>query len=186
MEAAIFDDLTALADATRSRMLLVLERQELTVGELCAVLQLPQSTVSRHLKTLADAGWVASRRDGTSRYYTLALDERTAPTRRLWAVLREQVASSVGADQDARRLKGILARRQTKSEEVFSSSAGQWDRLRQELFGRTSSLNALPALFERSWVVGDLGCGTGQTTAAVAPFVARMVAVDRSGEMLSA
>ena len=57
-------------------MLLILERHELTVTELCAVLQLPQSTVSRHLKTLADTSWVTSRRDGTSRYYTLALDER--------------------------------------------------------------------------------------------------------------
>ena len=121
--AAIFDDLTALSDATRSRMLLLLERHELTVSELCAVLQLPQSTVSRHLKTLADSDWVTSRRDGTSRYYTLALDERNAPTRRLWAVLRDQVGSSVGADQDARRLKGILARRQTKSEEFFASAA---------------------------------------------------------------
>ena len=61
---AIFDDLTTLADATRGRMLLILERHELTVSELCAVLQLPQSTVSRHLKTLADAqlGDVAPRR----------------------------------------------------------------------------------------------------------------------------
>ena len=65
MEAdAIFDDLTALADATRSRMLLLLERHELTVSELCAVLQLPQSTVSRHLKTLSRrrVGLVAPRR----------------------------------------------------------------------------------------------------------------------------
>ena len=69
MDSAIFDDLTTLADATRSRMLLLLERHELMVSELCAVLQLPQSTVSRHLKTLADAGWVASRREGTSRFY---------------------------------------------------------------------------------------------------------------------
>ena len=65
MEAAIFDDLTTLADATRSRTLLLLERHELTVSEICAVLQLPQSTVSRHLKTLADAGWVSSRREAT-------------------------------------------------------------------------------------------------------------------------
>jgi ArsR family transcriptional regulator len=185
-QAAIFDDLTALSDATRTRMLLLLERHELTVSELCAVLQLPQSTVSRHLKTLADTEWVSSRRDGTSRYYTLALDERNAPTRRLWAVLREQMATSVGADQDARRLKGILARRQTKSEEFFSSSAGQWDRLRQDMFGRSSSLQALPALLDAEWVVGDLGCGTGQTAAAIAPFVARTIAVDRSGEMLTA
>ena len=89
MEAAIFDDLTALADATRSRMLLVLERHELTVSELCTILQLPQSTVSRHLKTLTDAGWLGSRRDGTSRYYTLALDELSQATRRLWLLLRE-------------------------------------------------------------------------------------------------
>jgi SAM-dependent methyltransferase len=186
MEAAIFEDLTALADATRSRMLLVLERHELTVGELCAVLQLPQSTVSRHLKTLSDAQWVSSRRDGTSRYYTLALDDRGPATRRLWALLREQVGLTPGADQDARRLRGVLARRQTKSQEFFASAAGQWDRLREEMFGRASFLHALPGLLDAEWVVGDLGCGTGQVTAALAPFVTRVIAVDRSAEMLHA
>jgi len=184
--SAIFDDLTTLADATRGRMLLVLERQELTVTELCAVVQLPQSTVSRHLKTLSDAAWVASRRDGTSRYYTLALDERDGHTRRLWSLLREQIAATPGADQDARRLKGVLGRRQSKSEEFFASAAGQWDRLRRELFGGASALHALPALLDRGWVVGDLGCGTGETSAALAPFVARTIAVDRSGDMLQA
>ena len=183
---AIFDDLTALADGTRSRMLLVLERHELTVSELCSVLQLPQSTVSRHLKTLADASWVASRRDGTSRYYSLALDERDGATRRLWTLLRDQVSATASAEQDARRLKGVLARRQTKSEEFFASSAGQWDRLRRELFGGASALHAVSALLDPRWVIGDLGCGTGETSAAVAPFVARTIAVDRSGEMLQA
>jgi len=194
--AAIFDDLTVLSDATRSRMLLILERHELTVTELCAVLQLPQSTVSRHLKTLGDGSWVSSRRDGTSRYYTLALDgrlrqgfgaqEREAHMRRLWSLLREQISTTAGADQDARRLKGVLARRQTKSEEFFASAAGQWDRLRREVFGRDSALHALPALVDPRWIVGDLGCGTGETSAALAPFVARTIAVDRSGEMLQA
>src|SRR5258705_5617805 len=136
-------------------MLLILERHELTVSELCAVLQLPQSTVSRHLKTLSDASWVASRRDGTSRYYTLALDERDAHTRRLWSLLREQIATTAGADQDARRLKGVLRRRQTKSEEFFASAAGQWDRLRRELFGGMSALHALPALIDSRWTVGE-------------------------------
>lgn len=186
MTTAIFDDLTALADATRSRMLLLLERKELTVSELCAILQLPQSTVSRHLKTLADAGWVSSRRDGTSRYYTLALDDRDASTRRLWSLLREQVSATPGADQDARRLKGILARRQSKSQEFFESAAGQWDKLREELFGGASHLQALPALVDDQWIVGDLGCGTGQVALALAPFVTRVIAVDRSGEMLQA
>ena len=186
MQTAIFDDLTVLADATRSRMLLLLERNELTVSELCAVLQLPQSTVSRHLKTLADAGWVASRREATSRYYTLALDERGPAARRLWSLLREQISSTPGADQDARRLKGALARRQSKSVEFFASAAGQWDRLREDLFGGASHLQALPALIDDRWTVGDLGCGTGQVADALAPFVARVIAVDRSGEMLQA
>jgi ArsR family transcriptional regulator len=185
-QAAIFDDLTTLSDATRGRMLLILERHELTVSELCAVLQLPQSTVSRHLKTLADASWVTSRRDGTSRYYTLALDERDAHTRRLWSLLREQIATTAGADQDTRRLKGVLGRRQSKSEEFFASAAGQWDRLRRELFGAASPLHALPALIDSRWTIGDLGCGTGETSAALAPFVTQTVAVDRSGEMLQA
>ena len=167
-------------------MLLLLERQELTVTDLCAVLQLPQSTVSRHLKTLLDASWVASRRDGTSRHYTLALDERGPASRRLWALLREQLSATPGADQDARRLKGVLARRQSTSVQFFDSAAGQWDKLRAELFGPSSHLQALPALLDSRWVVGDLGCGTGQVAAAIAPFVARVVAVDRSGDMLQA
>lgn len=186
MAAAIFDDLTALADATRSRMLLLLDRHELMVSELCAVLQLPQSTVSRHLKTLGDAGWVASRRDGTSRYYTLSLGDRGASTRRLWSLLKEQVSATPAADQDAWRLKTVLARRRSASEEFFESAAGQWDKLREEMFGAASHLQALPALLDDRWVVGDLGCGTGQVAAALAPFVARVVAVDRSGEMLQA
>jgi ubiquinone/menaquinone biosynthesis C-methylase UbiE/DNA-binding transcriptional ArsR family regulator len=186
VSTAIFDDLTTLSDSTRSRMLLLLERNELTVSELCSVLQLPQSTVSRHLKTLSDASWVASRRDGTSRYYTLSLDDRGAPARRLWSLLREQVSASAGADQDARRLKGVLSRRQSASQEFFESAAGQWDKLREELFGTASHLQTLPALLDESWTVGDLGCGTGQVASALAPFVARVIAVDRSGEMLQA
>lgn len=184
--AEIFDDLSTLSDATRSRMLILLERHELTVSELCIILQLPQSTVSRHLKTLSDSGWVTSRRDGTSRYYSLSLDDRAHHVRRLWSLLRDQVSATAGADQDARRLKNVLARRQSKSQEFFESTAGQWDKLRAELFGAGSYLQVLPALLDDRSVVGDLGCGTGQVASALAPFVAHVIAVDRSGEMLQA
>ena len=185
-QTGILDDLSTLADQTRSRMLLLLDRNELTVSELCGVLQLPQSTVSRHLKTLLDAGWVTSRRDGTSRYYTLMLDARGPAARRLWTLLRDQVGSMAASAQDARRLKTIISERQSKSREFFDSAAGQWDKLREEMFGRASHLQVLPALLDPGWTVGDLGCGTGQVAAALAPFVGRVIAVDRSGEMLQA
>jgi ArsR family transcriptional regulator len=182
----ILDDLSTLADAMRSRMLLLLDGNELTVSELCSVLQLPQSTVSRHLKTLLDAGWVTSRRDGTSRYYTLRLDVRGPAARRLWALLRDQVGSTVAAGQDARRLRTTINERQSKSREFFESAARQWDKLREDMFGRASYLQVLPALLDPNWTVGDLGCGTGQVAAALAPFLKRVIAVDRSGEMLQA
>jgi len=101
-------------------------------------------------------------------------------------LLREQVSLTTGADQDARRLKGVLARRQTASQEFFASAAGQWDRLRAEMFGAASYFHALPGLLDEGWTVGDLGCGTGPVAAALAPFVTKVIAVDRSQDMLQA
>jgi len=86
---AILDHLSSLADPTRSRILLLLDRQELTVTELCVIMQLPQSTVSRHLKALADSGWVAARAEGTSNLYSATRDDLDPAARRLWALVRE-------------------------------------------------------------------------------------------------
>jgi SAM-dependent methyltransferase len=181
----LLDSLSALADVTRCRRVFVLAKQELTVSELCAVLQLPQSTVSRHLKTLADAGLVVSRRDGTSRYYSPVPDDRGAQAR-IWEVTRAALATSPGTTADARRLDRVLARRSETSQRFFASKAGQWDRLRDDLFGADFALGALVGLLPDTWVVGDLGCGTGATTAWLAPHVARVIGVDASAEMLAA
>jgi ArsR family transcriptional regulator len=183
---AILDHLSALADTTRSRILLLLDRHALTVSELCGILQLPQSTVSRHLKALADSGWISARAEGTSNVYAMTRDDIDASARRLWALVREQVGATPGALNDQRRAQTVLAERRTKSQEFFSSSAGQWDRVRDELFGERFHLAALPAFVDSEWTVGDLGCGTGQLTAALAPFVAHVIAVDASAAMLQA
>src|ERR1041384_2602786 len=100
----ILDQLASLADNTRSRILLLLDGQELSVTELCSVLQLPQSTVSRHLKALGDAGWVVGRAEGTSNVYAMSRDSLDTSSRRLWSLVREQVGSSTAAQQDQRRL----------------------------------------------------------------------------------
>src|SRR5688500_3127464 len=183
---AILDHMSALADATRCRMLLLLEKHELTVSELCAVLQMPQSSVSRHLKTLADDAWVVSRRDGTSRFYSMGTEDLDSAARRLWPLIREQVAGTSAAGQDDRRLRGVLARRRAKSEEFFASAAGNWDRLRSDLFGDTFFLWGVLGLIDPTLAVGDLGCGTGQLTEIVAPYVRRVIAVDSSSDMLAA
>lgn len=182
---AVLEQLATLADPTRTRLLLVLDRHELTVSELCAVLQLPQSTVSRHLRILTDDGWLASRAEGTSRQYRLASPLPEAAVK-LWEVVREQVVGGAQSARDAERLRSVIAERRLQSREFFSTSAGRWDETRADLFGARIELAALPALLDERWTVGDLGCGTGQLTAALAPFVKRVVGIDENRAMLAA
>lgn len=184
MSATIVSRLQSLADATRNRLLLLLERHELTVGELCEALQLPQSTVSRHLKVLADDGWVVSRADGTSRLYQMPNGELDGSARKLWLVVKEQVSATPAAQKDAGRLRTVLAERRSRSEEYFETTAGQWDRTRAELFGGRTELLPLLGLLDANAIVGDLGCGTGQLALTIAPFVRQVIAVDASAAML--
>ncbi len=181
-----FDRLSALADPIRSRLLLLLDRHELTVGELCSALQLPQSTVSRHLKTLADEGWVIARAEGTSRRYAMPGAALDPGARRLWHLVREQVGTTPSARHDLTRVEQLLLERRSTSQAFFSSRAGQWDKVRVELYGSRADLTPFAALLDPEWVVADLGCGTGQTSAALAPFVRRVIAVDESSAMLAA
>ena len=186
MTAAILDQLAVLSDAIRVRVLAVLEAHELTVSELCEVLRLPQSTVSRHLKTLADGGWVASRREATSRLYTVDAAALPDSAKGLWQVVRGQVGAAPDAAADARRLTRVLDARRAGSQAFFASAAGEWGRLRDELFGASTPAKALLGLLDPDWVVADLGCGAGHVSSLVAPFVRRVIGVDASAAMLAA
>jgi ArsR family transcriptional regulator len=184
--AVVFDRLGTLADPTRSRILLSLEGTELTVSELCAVMQLPQSTVSRHLKILSDERWVTARDSGASRFYILVPARLDPFARRLWQVVRDQVSSGPGAQQDARRRESVLGARRVRMQSFFNRTATGWDQVRAELIGARTDLLALLDLLDPSWTIGDLGCGTGQLSEALAPVVRKVVAVDESGAMLTA
>jgi ArsR family transcriptional regulator len=182
---AIHDRMVELADTTRCRLLAALERQELTVGELAAALQLPQSTVSRHLRILADQAWISSRAEGASRWYRRnpLLD---ADMLGLWELVRSAMASTPGALQDAARLDAVVAARRSGTQAFFATASAEWDALRTDLFGARADLAAALALLDPTLVVGDLGCGTGALAAALAPHVAQVHAVDASPAMLAA
>jgi ArsR family transcriptional regulator len=184
--ADILGRLTALSDPTRCRILRLLEQHELTVGELCSALQLPQSTVSRHLRVLSDEGWTSSRGEGTSRFYKASFEELDAGARDLWMVVRDQLGNSLGMTADQRRAEALLAKRKAKVRQFFDNAADSWDELRSQLIGDRNDLLALLDLFDPSWVVGDLGCGTGHIAATLAPSVGRVIAIDESGPMLAA
>ena len=183
---ALLGWMDCLADPTRLRLVRLLERQELGVVELCDVLQLPQSTVSRHLKVLADQQWVRSRRQGTAHIYRTLLDELDPAARRLWLLAREQTENWATVRQDQLRLARRLRERQAESQAFFAGAAAEWDRLRGELYGQGFSQAALLAMLPGDWCVADLGCGTGHLSAQLAPYVKQVIGVDNSPPMLKA
>jgi ArsR family transcriptional regulator len=183
---ALLGWMEGLSDPTRLRLLRLLERHELGVVELCDILQLPQSTVSRHLKILLDQGWANSRRQGTTHLYRTILDELEAPTRKLWLLAREQTEGWPAIEQDRLRLDRRLEQRNQDSQAFFASAAGQWDKLRSELYGQFFTFDALLDLLPRTLVVADLGCGTGQVTQMLADRVKQVIAIDNSPAMLKA
>jgi ArsR family transcriptional regulator len=176
----------SLGDPTRLRLLRLVERHELGVAELCHVLQMPQSTVSRHLKVLGDQGWVRSRAQGTTRLYTMDLGESDPAARRLWLIARDQTEGWATITQDQLRLTRHLSARHPAAQAFFAGAAGQWDRLRGELYGNAFTQAALLGLLPSHWVVADLGCGTGQTAALLAQHVQTVIGVDQSAAMLKA
>lgn len=175
-----------LADEARLRLLRLLERHELSVAELCEIVQLPQSTVSRHLKVLADQRWVRSRSQGTTHLYRTILDELDPTPRKLWILAREQIDGWATSGQDELRLDQTLRKRQSDPQSFFAGAAGQWDKLRGELYGQHFSTAALVALLPGDWVVADLGCGTGPLIADLAQQGVRVIGVDSSADMLKA
>jgi ArsR family transcriptional regulator len=181
----LLDRIGSLGDETRARILTLLDRSEMTVSELCTVLQSAQPTVSRHLKILASEGWVEARVDGRNRHYHVRPDLDGA-SRALWEIVRDEMIDSSAVQADQARAEVVLEGRRLRSDAFFAEAAGQWDEMRSELFGSSSQLAPLLGLIDPSWTVADLGCGTGTLSARLAPVAGRVVAVDRSPEMLRA
>ncbi len=154
-------------------MLLVLERHELTVTELCAVLQLPQSTVSRHLKTLLDAGWVvvAPRRHEPLLHARArrARPRDAAPLGAAARAGRPHAGRRSGRAPASRRARrgGRRSRRSSSRPPPASGIA-----CARTCSDARRTCTRSPVCSIPRWIVGDLGCGTGQVAASLAPFVA--------------
>jgi len=176
----------ALSDPARLRLLRILEKHELGVAELCDILQMPQSTVSRHLKLLLDQRLLTSRRQGTNHLYEMILDELAPPARQLWLLARDQTENWAALSQDELRLKQVLTRRESDAASFFAGAAAEWDGIRAGLYGQRFDLQAILPLLPSDYIVADLGCGSGQMTAEIARHIKKVIGVDASAEMLAA
>ena len=80
-----------LADPKRLLIIEALRDGELSVGEICSLLDLPQANVSQHLSILRDKGLVRTRRDGQFIYYTLSSAKIIEAMDLLREVMNEQL-----------------------------------------------------------------------------------------------
>jgi len=174
-----------LADPTRMRLLALLERNELAVHELMQVLGMAQSTVSRHLGILRDAGLVQDRREGTFAYYRrrIPAEPRVAE---VWALAKETLVGDPVAEADAVALAAIMEARALRTRNWFDAVGPEWDALRAVFNDDTQRARAIGQLVPRELRVADIGTGTGILASELARLGLRVIAVDNSVRMLEA
>jgi SAM-dependent methyltransferase len=175
--------LKALADPMRLRVLAAVAEEELTVGEVQEVVNSVQSSVSRNLAILRDAGFVRDRREGTNVYFSVRTD-MPQEAHGLFKSLRTKFGELPEAKADRARLEGCRRRRLQRSRNYFESVAGDWERIRKSYFDDRVTSIAIEKLLPRDLVLADIGCGTGNLTVELARFAEKVIGVDLSQEML--
>lgn len=171
----------ALADETRLRLMHVLNRFELSVNELVAILEMGQSRVSRHLKILTAVGLLESRRDGLWVFYS-APEE--GPGRKFIDALMPFVTTDATLQGDADMAEKIIEERARNTKQFFNSIAEDWDQLNRDIIGEFDLPATIIGHMPRCKVAVDLGCGTGTLLARMLEKSLSVIGVDGSPRML--
>jgi ArsR family transcriptional regulator len=179
---AILRPLKAAGDRSRLRLLRILARGTFSVAELTEMLGIGQSTVSKHLRVLAEAGLVTVRRSGTWGFYGLTPRDGDSFDGRLLELIEDALDDA--GDEDAAAVERVLARHRRARSEFFRDAASRWDRVRDAALGPPAHLDRLVELAGRGGTVVDLGTGTGVLLERLARTSGRVIGIDASPEML--
>jgi ArsR family transcriptional regulator len=180
--ASILKNLRLLTDPSRLRILMLVEREELSVAELQEILAMGQSRISTHLAQLKQAGLVEDRRNGKSSLYRLN-GAGSKSFAELMSVLRQAATEIAEAGHDSQALRLVLRRRQDKMRAYFDELAGKFGR--HYVPGRSwkglaeTLLMLMPPL-----VIADLGAGEGTFSQLLARRAKKVIAVDNSEKMV--
>lgn len=171
----------ALADETRARLINVLLRHELNVGEVVQVMDMGQSRVSRHLKILAESGLVECRRDGLWAFYRAATE---GDGHVFLSGLESLFDNEPVFERDLASAESVIRDRTAETREFFDAIAEEWRRLRDNVLGGLDLHAEIAKRLNGCGVVADLGCGPGEILKVLAGAAESVIGVDNSPRML--
>ena len=179
------DRFQAVSDPTWLRILALVARMELSVGELAQLLEQSQPRVSRHVRILADAGIVERRKEGSWVFLALVDAKETAPLLRLVDAWMDKSTRSV-FDEDSARLDAVRADRAEAAQRYFAAQAEVWDSIRSLHVAEAEVERAIDrALGHRALgTLVDIGTGTGRMIELFGPRASEAIGIDRSSDML--
>jgi ArsR family transcriptional regulator len=179
------DCFQAVSDPTRLRILALVARMELSVGELAQLLEQSQPRVSRHVRILADAGIVERRKEGSWVFLAIGDSRRTGPLIELIDAWIDEPTRAM-FEEDSARLAAVRADRAEAAERYFTAQAEVWDSIRSLHVAEAQVERAIDrALGNRGLgTLVDVGTGTGRMIELFGPRASEAIGIDRSSDML--
>lgn len=179
----LLEGLRAAGEPTRLRILATLHQNELTVSELCRVLDQSQPRISRHLKLLVDAGLLERRSEGSRAFFRRSL---SGAGRSLLEAIDPLIDyDSPAHTNDRERLDLVRAERAERAENFFNALAADWDRVRTLHVAdekiEAAVLKWLPSLAD---TLLDVGTGTGRMLEICSSRIGQGIGIDISPPML--
>lgn len=174
----------ALADPTRLRIIFLVLRLELSVGELVQILGQSQPRVSRHVRILDEAGILERRKEGS---WVFMRPGQVLSDGRLSLLFAGADLSQAKAFQrDLLRLEEVRATRTAMAAAYFARHADEWDSLRSLHVAESEVEEAIGQILRTAPLgnVLDVGTGTGRMMELFAADASHFVALDNSTEML--
>ncbi len=174
----------ALADPTRLRIVFLVLKLELSVGELVQILGQSQPRVSRHVRILDEADILERRKEGSwvfMRPGPVMTDGRLAP---LFA--STDISQAKAFQRDLVKLEEVRAARTDMAAAYFAAHADEWDSLRSLHVAETEVEEAIGQILAMAPLgnVLDVGTGTGRMVELFAADANHFVAIDNNIEML--
>lgn len=179
----------ALGDALRLQILRLLKSESFGVLELCRILDIRQSTLSHHLKILANASLVSTRREGNSIFYRRAFLSDDDPYRDIKESVFDQVDQLAIAQSAEKKISQIQLERAQQSLSFFNKNADKF-REKQGLIVAHDDYGSVLhdvidslGLADKATVL-EVGPGEGLLLTELAAKFKRLIALDNSKEML--